>query len=63
MLTPRIVNDHTIIAKYKKLNKNESFHKEEKNEEKYGVNSTFASIKKNEQASFLHYYLEALKNR
>ena len=62
MLTPKIINENTIIAIYEKLNKNESFHKDTKDEEKYGVNSTFASIKKNEQASFLYYYKQALKN-
>ncbi|HIP11658.1 MAG TPA: methyltransferase domain-containing protein [Arcobacter sp.] len=62
MLTPKIINENTIIARYEKLNQNESFHKDTKDEEKYGVNSTFASIKKNEQASFLHYYKQALKN-
>lgn len=62
MLTPTIKQNNLIIVKYIKLNTKESFHKEEKSEEKYGINSTFATIQKNEQPSFLYYYKQALKN-
>jgi len=61
-LTPKIIDENTIIARYKKLNQNESFHKDTKSEEKYGINSTFATINKNEHTAFLYYYIQALKN-
>jgi hypothetical protein len=45
-----------------KLNKTNSFHKEQNIEEKYGKDSPFNSIDKMNQPAFLHYYLQALKN-
>jgi hypothetical protein len=56
--------EHTIILKFLKLNKLDSFHNDlndEKNE-KYGENSTFFRINKNEEPSFLYAYSNALKN-
>lgn len=58
------INSTTIVIKLQKLNKNDSFHKDlndEKNE-KYGENSTFFRINKNEEPSFLYAYTNALKN-
>jgi len=55
---------NTIEIKFQKLNKNDSFHKDlndEKNE-KYGENSTFFRINKNEEPVFLYTYINALKN-
>lgn len=62
ILTP-IKNDKNLITiKYKKINKQNSFHNETMSNEKYGINSTFSKINKNEEPSFLHYYMQALKN-
>ena len=55
---------NTVVLKFKKLDKIDSFHKDindEKNE-KYGENSTFFRINKNEEPSFLYAYMNALKN-
>jgi len=62
MLTP-ILKDDILTMRFKKLNKDVSFHKDDVNvEEKYGVSSTFASIDKNNQPAFLVHYLKALEN-
>ncbi len=62
MLTPIPSGKHTVILRFKKLNLDDSFHKIHVKEitEKYGVNSTFFSLNKNEEASFLLAYLKAL---
>ncbi|MDD2894581.1 MAG: methyltransferase domain-containing protein [Aliarcobacter sp.] len=55
---------NTIILKFKKLDKIDSFHKDINNEqnEKYGEESTFFRINKNEEPAFLYAYMNALKN-
>jgi hypothetical protein len=58
------INAQIVVMKLQKLNKNDSFHKDlndEKNE-KYGEESTFFRINKNEEPSFLNAYMYALKN-
>ncbi len=63
MLTPKVLKDHTICIRFQKLNNDSSFHKTITNkEEKYGQNSIFSQIHKNEESSFIYYYLQALKN-
>ncbi|RLC46228.1 MAG: methyltransferase [Candidatus Cloacimonadota bacterium] len=63
MLTPKESNPHAILIRYEKLNKDVSFHKNSDTPEfKYGKNSIFSQIHKNEEPSFLHYYKQALKN-
>lgn len=63
ILTPKILKDHTICIRFQKLNNDSSFHKTITNkEEKYGQNSIFSQIHKNEESSFIYYYLQALKN-
>ena len=63
MLTPLMIDEHFIIIKYEKLNSDVSFHKQDVDkEEKYGKDSIFSLIHKNEEASYLYYYLQALKN-
>ena len=63
MLTPVIKDDEIIIMSFRKLNKKESFHEDINDvEEKYGIDSTFATINKNNQPSFLVHYLKALEN-
>jgi hypothetical protein len=55
---------NTIILKFKKLDKIDSFHKDINTEqnEKYGEESTFFRINKNEEPAFLYAYMNALKN-
>lgn len=55
---------NTLILKFKKLNKIDSFHKDINDEqnEKYGEESTFFRINKNEEPAFLYAYMNALKN-
>ncbi len=60
--TPKIINENIVKITYKKLNKKTSFHNDSKNDEKYGIQSEFFNINKNEEISFLHYYTQALKN-
>jgi hypothetical protein len=58
------LHENTIVLKFLKLDKSNSFHNDlndEKNE-KYGENSTFFRINKNEEPVFLYTYLNALKN-
>ena len=63
MLTPILVNKEIVRIRFEKLDLNESFHKSNAiKEEKYGTNSAFSHINKNEEASFLVHYLKALKN-
>jgi len=63
MLTPEIVNDEFVLIRYEKLNEDSSFHKNiTEKEEKYGENSIFSQIHKNEEAAFIYYYTQALKN-
>lgn len=62
MLTPRFVHKHFVQITYKKLNEEISFHKTDDSTEKYGVDSEFSKINKNEEISFIHYYTQALKN-
>lgn len=63
MLTPISCDDKLVIIRFEKLNKEQSFHNElDKKEEKYGIDSIFSNINKNEEPAFLSYYLQALKN-
>lgn len=63
MLTPLIKSNHTVIIRFKKLDLNDSFHKLKlEKEEKYGENSTFSLINKNEEPEILLTYLESLQN-
>lgn len=61
-LTPTILDNNFIKIRYKKLNTNSSFHKDINSNEKYGLNSEFFNINKNEEISFLYYYNLALKS-
>ena len=55
---------NTIVLKFQTLDKIDSFHKDlnDEKKEKYGENSTFFRINKNEEPAFLYAYMEALKN-
>ncbi len=64
MLTPIIEDEHHVRLRFEKLDMEDSFHllKEHKKEEKYGVDSPFFEINKNEEPAFLLPYYHALKN-
>ena len=63
MLTPRPLCEYRVAIRFEKLNSDESFHKSiQDKEQKYGNGSIFSEIYKNEETSFIHYYIEALKN-
>jgi SAM-dependent methyltransferase len=62
MLTPKAVSEHTVKITYEKLDLSDSFHHCEAAEEKYGTQSRFASIHKNEEPAFLSPYLRALRS-
>lgn len=62
MLTPSVIDEQTIVMRYKKLSP-DSFHDVDADkEQKYGKDSIFSQLNKNEEASFLYYYTQALKN-
>ena len=64
MLTPKVADEHRVLISFEKLDIEDSFHlsKELKKEEKYGVDSSFFEINKNEEPAFLLPYYHALKN-
>ncbi len=64
MLTPHISSECCVSITFKKLDIKESFHTKDKSEkeEKYGTTSTFFSINKNEEPSFLSAYQKALQS-
>lgn len=62
MLTPKVISEHTVQITYEKLDLGDSFHHSDAKEEKYGVESRFAAIHKNEEPSFLAPYLRALRS-
>jgi len=62
LLPPKIEGDTYIIV-LQKLNKNSSFHNSPNDvEKKYGVDSSFATINKISQPSFIIHYLKALQS-
>ncbi len=62
MLTPTSNDDETITLYFQKL-QTDSFHQDNPNDksEKYGTNSHFSRINKNEEPAFLSAYYHALK--
>ncbi|MDD2698682.1 MAG: methyltransferase domain-containing protein [Arcobacteraceae bacterium] len=66
--TPTIHKPHTVILQFKKLDTTSSFHTKStlvenvNKDEKYGLDSEFSQICKNEEPAFLEYYIRALKN-
>jgi len=63
MLTPIVISQIKVIIRFEKLNEDDSFHKDiTQKEEKYGAQSIFSQIHKNEEASFVTHYLKALQN-
>jgi 2-polyprenyl-3-methyl-5-hydroxy-6-metoxy-1,4-benzoquinol methylase len=63
MLTPKIINNYQVELTFQKLNSENSFHSApiEKREEKYGTESKFFHINKNEEPTFLLAYKKALE--
>jgi ubiquinone/menaquinone biosynthesis C-methylase UbiE len=62
LLSPKIVKDSCFIS-FRKLHKTNSFHNSKNDvEEKYGVESSFATIDKISQPSFILHYLKALQS-
>jgi len=63
IMTPKVVNKELIELTFIKLNRNNSFHSALINnqEEKYGTESIFFNINKNEEPTFLHAYKKALE--
>jgi len=63
MLTPKTVNTHQVELTFEKLNRADSFHSApiENREEKYGTESKFFQINKNEEPTFLLAYKKALE--
>lgn len=62
ILTPKKINEYLLELTYMKLNTNDSFHKDSnESEDKYGVDSSFFKINKNEESAFLEAYVNALK--
>ena len=63
MLTPIVISQIKVIIKFEKLNEDDSFHRQiTQKEEKYGSDSIFSQIHKNEETSFIAHYLKALQN-
>lgn len=62
MLTPKIISEYTVQITYEKLDLGDSFHHSEAQEEKYGTQSRFFALHKNEEPAFLNPYLRALRS-
>lgn len=62
LLTPEKATDHTVRLTLEKIDISGSFHTSNKKEEKYGTESEFARLHKNEEPSFLFAYRRALRS-
>ncbi len=63
ILTPKKVSEYLIELTFEKLDLEDSFHKQKVSKEsKYGENSIFAKIDKNEEPEIMLSYLQALTN-
>ena len=58
-LLPKKVDRYFVEFEFVKL-KDKSFHNTNSSKDKYGTDSEFAKINKQEESSFLYYYLESL---
>jgi len=63
MLTPKLINEHTVVLTFQKLNREDSFHTGDVEDvkEKYGSQSHFSAIHKSEEPAFIHAYTKALE--
>jgi len=63
MLMPKYISDTLVELRFEKLDLHDSFHQDiVQKEEKYGAESSFSKLNKNEEPAFLLHYLKALKN-
>ncbi|NOQ30029.1 MAG: methyltransferase domain-containing protein [Helicobacteraceae bacterium] len=64
MRTPKLINKNIVSLEFVKLNTQSSFHNTKLNSksEKYGVESHFFNIQKNEEPFFITHYTQALEN-
>ncbi len=62
MMTPEKTDEYHVRLIFEKLDHTESFHKTQSSIEKYGVDSEFFKIHKNEEPVFLFSYKQALEN-
>ncbi len=64
MLTPKVIDNKLVEITFKKLNRENSFHSTPITNqlEKYGVDSKFFDINKNEEPTFLNAYKRALES-
>jgi len=62
LLTPQKRSEYTVLLTFEKIDRNDSFHRSEEKEEKYGTASHFSRIRKNEEPAFLSAYLRALRS-
>lgn len=62
LLTPEKRSEYTVLLTFEKIDRNDSFHRSEEKEEKYGTASHFSRIRKNEEPAFLSAYLRALRS-
>ena len=62
MLMPIAKSEKIAIIRFKKLNNKESFHQALLSQEKYGSQSIFSQIHKNEEPAFLMPYVKALQS-
>lgn len=63
MLTPKIISKEFIVLSFFKLDVRDSFHKSKlMQDEKYGIESEFIRVNKNDESSFLTTYMRALKS-
>ncbi len=58
-LLPKLIDKNFVEFEFVKL-KDDSFHNSKDSKEKYGANSKFAKINKQEESAFLYYYLQSL---
>jgi hypothetical protein len=60
--TPKIIDEYRVAITFEKLNTDSSFHTDENidRSEKYGTESIFSRINKNEEPTFLNAYHKAL---
>ncbi len=63
MLTPEVTNKGQIVLSFQMLDRGDSFHHktDTDHKEKYGIDSSFALIDKNEEPAFLFAYRQALR--
>lgn len=63
LLMPKQLDETNVQLQFQKLDHSHSFHGVNSDiEQKYGIHSQFSLIQKNDEPSFLYYFLQALEN-